>query len=183
MEPTPHESALHAALDGLPTNIPIKEVSDEGLRWGNFMSRLGPLAFMQVMTAGLTFILIVMFAFIDNKRANQMDRIHLEQMRVQERLAEKDERATIERINQINAINSNTQMIARMETAVMDRLLGLKRDAEKIKNDIKDVKENPATKDTFGARPPRPIPTGVEILPLPEIVIAPDVCPDPDFNP
>ncbi len=112
-----------------------------------------------------------MVVWFDNRRAVQIERMHAETMKAQDKAADRDERAIIERVNLSNAINNNSMAVARMEIAVMERLLGLKKDAETIKKDIKEVKESP--KDMFGVRPmpkPRVLLPGVEVLPPPRPV-------------
>ncbi len=166
---TPHESALNDAINGV-TGVPVRIASEEGLRWGNFLSRLGPMAYMQVMSAGLTFALLVLLFVVDNKRSGDLQRISGEQTRVQEKLNDQNEKNIVAQANLTNAISNNTLAIGRMESAVMDRLLGLKKDAEVIKKDIKEVKEAPPPLGSMFRRPIPPEIIASETAPMPREV-------------
>lgn len=63
-----------------------------------------------------------------------------------------------------HSVNSNTVAMQRMEDKVVVHLLGLKKDADTIKKEIKEVKEQP--KDLLGNRIPS---RSVEVLPVPEV--------------
>lgn len=162
-----------------PGKIPVVQQIED---IANRTSKLGRLEFQQwtqtVLLASLLLgvaAVLIWAARADDRRGTQLERMQGLALAANDKVVQAEKEAIAERVELRNAIQANTQALGRLEDKVLDRLLGLKRDTDVIKKDIKEVKENPPIGPGPGAGRVR-VPKLMAMMPPVEVLPMPRPC-------